>query len=36
MSREPELGPMSMWVLRLAAVVVVAVLVFFLVDAVIG
>jgi hypothetical protein len=34
--REPELGRGSLWLLRLFSVVFVAVLVWFLVDAVIG
>jgi len=36
MSDEPELGRGSLWLLRAVGVVVVAVLVFFLVDAIVG
>jgi hypothetical protein len=33
---EPELGPGSMWLLRVGAVVFLAILVWFLVDAIAG
>ncbi|MEQ8840178.1 MAG: hypothetical protein RIB98_04290 [Acidimicrobiales bacterium] len=33
---EPELGPGSMWLLRVGAVVFLAILVWFLIDAIVG